>query len=128
MTHEWKSSLAALTATELREQLQSGIITSRKLVDACLSQIQAQNKDGTALRAMISVLDAGKAMAEADKLDQERSNGSTRAYFHGIPIVVKVSDEEILPPACHAMLMFCRIPSTRVPIWAWPPPWGLQPY
>lgn len=100
MTHEWKASLIALTATELREQLQNGVLTSHQLVEACLAQIKSHNKDGMAPRDMISVLDARKALTEADRLDQERREGSTRGYFHEISIVVKVSNfqEEILPP------------------------------
>lgn len=90
MQNGWNSSLLALTATELREKLQNGVVTSHQLVEACLAQIQTHNRDGMVWRAMISIFDTSKALAEADRLDQERKDGKLRGQFHEIPIVIKV--------------------------------------
>ncbi len=68
----------------LQQALQSGRVTSRQLTERYLERI-ATYEDR--LNAIITV--NPKALAEADRMDQERADGRVRGPLHGIPIALK---------------------------------------
>ncbi len=75
------------TITQAQTALAAGNITSRNLVAAYLARIETYDKQGPSLNA-ISVINKN-ALAEAERLDQERASKGIRGPFHGIPILVK---------------------------------------
>jgi Asp-tRNA(Asn)/Glu-tRNA(Gln) amidotransferase A subunit family amidase len=72
---------------ELQHAMAAGEVSSHDLVAAYLARIDAYDKRGPKLNAMI-VLNP-RALAEADTLDKERAAKGPRGPLHGIPIVVK---------------------------------------
>jgi len=79
--------LEEVSIAELGEGLASGRWTSRGLVELYLERIDATNRRGPELRAVIET-DPG-ILAAADALDAERSAGRIRGPLHGIPILLK---------------------------------------
>lgn len=75
------------TVAELVAAMEAGRLTSRALVAAYLSRIEALDRQGPALHAMIVV--NPQALAIADSLDAERRVGRVRGPLHGIPVVLK---------------------------------------
>ncbi|KAK6201826.1 hypothetical protein LQW54_009321 [Pestalotiopsis sp. IQ-011] len=74
------------TATELRERLEDGKITSVQIVQEYFAQIDRYNSK---LNAFISIAPRDKVIRAAAALDEERRCGRIRSPLHGIPIVLK---------------------------------------
>lgn len=74
-------------AVDLQRLLADNKITSVQIVQQCFDQI---DRHEPALNALISPAPRDKVLRAAAALDEERSNGSIRGAFHGIPIVLKV--------------------------------------
>jgi len=72
---------------ELRRALEAGELTSRELVDQYFARIEALDRRGPSLRAMLDL--NSEALSIADRLDAERGAGDVRGPLHGIPIVIK---------------------------------------
>jgi Asp-tRNA(Asn)/Glu-tRNA(Gln) amidotransferase A subunit family amidase len=84
------------TIPELQAAMASGAVTSRELVEHYLARIEAYDKRGPRLNAMIAI--NPRALEAADALDRERRERGPRGPLHGIPIVVKDNYEtEELP-------------------------------
>jgi amidase len=79
------------TLTYLRERLDSGSITSVQIVEVYLRQITLYNEQ---YNAFISLAPEEIVLRAAAKLDQERRSGNVRGLLHGLPIVVKVSQQQ----------------------------------
>ena len=75
------------TIRETQTALAAGTVTSEDLVRMYLDRIEAYDKSGPALNAMIWM--NPNALAEAQALDQERRTQGPRGPLHGIPIVLK---------------------------------------
>ncbi|ORX80673.1 amidase signature enzyme, partial [Basidiobolus meristosporus CBS 931.73] len=80
--------LEEATIDSLSEWLQSGKITSKKLVEMYLDRIKKLNPN---LHAVL--ITNQEAISIAAKLDQERDSGKTRGPLHGIPVLVSSSME-----------------------------------
>ena len=92
---------------EMQEAMEEGRVTSRDLVEAHLLRI-AMYEDQ--VNAVITV--NKNALAEADRLDQERTEGQVRGPLHGIPVALKdnvhttdirttggaIAFEDLIPP------------------------------
>lgn len=70
--------------TAISDALDKKIITSENLIKIYLERIEKYNDS---YNSLITVND--NALAEAQKLDEERANGNVRSILHGIPIIVK---------------------------------------
>ncbi len=70
---------------QLLDDLRSGQVTSRQLVERCLSRIEALNPT---LNAFVLV-DADNALARADEIDRRRKAGERLGRLEGIPFAVK---------------------------------------
>jgi Asp-tRNA(Asn)/Glu-tRNA(Gln) amidotransferase A subunit family amidase len=81
---------------ELQRAMQAGEITSRRLVDLYLARIEAYDKQGPALNAIVAV--NPRAREAADKLDAERIGRGARGALYGIPVLVKDNYETIEMP------------------------------
>ncbi len=79
--------LDELTVAQLSEGMRAGRWTSRKLAELYLTRIEALNRKGPQLHAVIEV--NPEALAIADLLDRERKEKGPRGPLHGIPILIK---------------------------------------
>ncbi len=75
------------TIVETQNALQSGTVTSEELVAMYLARVDAYDKAGPELNAMIYL--NPNAIAEAQALDAERLTQGSRGPLHGIPVVLK---------------------------------------
>jgi Asp-tRNA(Asn)/Glu-tRNA(Gln) amidotransferase A subunit family amidase len=72
---------------ELQRAMQEKQVTSRQLVDIYLARIEAYDKRGPSLNAVMAV--NARARDAADALDAERMSRGPRGPLHGIPVLVK---------------------------------------
>lgn len=75
------------TVPELQDAMAGGGVTSRQLVDAYLARIEAYDRRGPRIGAMVTL--NPRAREVADALDRERAAKDPRGALHGIPIVLK---------------------------------------
>jgi amidase len=79
--------LDELGLAALQKDLESGKYTSRRLVELYLSRVDAIDRHGPALNAIIEV--NPEALAIADRMDAERKAKGPRGLLHGIPLLIK---------------------------------------
>jgi len=91
MTPFSNESLLREDAGFFRELFENGALTVAALLDRVIEQVENENTNGLALRALISTAPVGKLRERADLLDQELCSGRARGPLHGIPVVIKVS-------------------------------------
>lgn len=80
-------ALEETTLAELQAGMAAGTLTSRGITEAYLARIDALDRQGPALRAMLDL--NPDALTIADSLDAERQAGRVMGPLHGIPVVVK---------------------------------------
>src|SRR3954469_9835775 len=78
---------AEATIDSLQARMSAGTLTAHELTAAYLQRIEAIDRNGPHLRAVIEV--NPDALAIADTLDAERKAGHVRGPLHGIPILIK---------------------------------------
>jgi len=76
-----------ITIGELQDAMTSGRWTSRAIAERYLGRIDAIDKHGPMLNAIIEL--NAEALAIADAMDRERKAGHIRGPLHGIPVVIK---------------------------------------
>ncbi|HEY8145200.1 MAG TPA: amidase [Kofleriaceae bacterium] len=76
-----------LTVADLQKMMGAGEQTARSITEAYLRRIDALDRRGPELRAVIEVNPDAAALADA--LDAERKQGKLRGPLHGIPILIK---------------------------------------
>lgn len=79
--------LNEVTIAVLQDKMRSGEYTARSITERYLKRIQAIDKSGPKLNAVIEL--NPDALAIADKLDKERKAGKLRGPMHGIPVLIK---------------------------------------
>src|SRR5260221_326198 len=77
----------ALTIEDINHAFDTGALTAEKLVQLCLTRIQAYDRQGPSLHAILTL--NPKALDTARALDIERKTKGPRSRLHGIPIVLK---------------------------------------
>ncbi|MEE2669415.1 MAG: amidase family protein [Gemmatimonadota bacterium] len=82
--NEERFDVVELTIPEMQRAMEEGRITSRGLVEAHLLRIALYEERVNAVIAVNAT-----ALAEADRLDQERAEGHVRSPLHGIPVALK---------------------------------------
>ena len=80
-------SLNEITIDALQKKMQSGELTSRSITEMYLKRIEAVDKNGPKLNAVIEI--NPDALTIADAMDTERKAGKMRGALHGIPILIK---------------------------------------
>ena len=79
--------LDALTIADVNAAFAKGTLTSEQLVQMFLARIDAYDRKGPGLHAVITV--NPKALETARAMDAERKTKGPRSPLHGIPIVLK---------------------------------------
>jgi len=79
--------LADATVADLKAAMDSGARTSASIAQAYLARIDAVDRRGPAINAMIEL--NPDALAIAESLDRERREKGARGPLHGIPVVLK---------------------------------------
>ncbi|MEP7318820.1 MAG: amidase [Panacibacter sp.] len=79
--------LNEITIDQLQQKMQSGEYTSRSITEMYLKRIDAIDKNGPKLNAVIEL--NPDALAIADSMDNERKSGKLRGPMHGIPVLIK---------------------------------------
>jgi amidase len=80
-------NVVELSATEARDRMASGELTSEALTSAYLKRIAEVDDGGPMLGSVIEI--NGRAEDEARALDAERKAGKVRGPLHGIPVLIK---------------------------------------
>ncbi len=79
--------LEEATIAGLQQRMQSGQDTAHSLVVKYLARIEAVDRSGPTLHAVLEL--NPDALAIADRLDAERNSRGPRGPLHGIPILIK---------------------------------------
>ncbi len=79
--------LSEVTVAELQQRMQSKQLTSKAITQMYLKRIQAVDKSGPKLNAVIELNNDALSIAEA--MDRERAAGKVRGPMHGIPVLIK---------------------------------------
>jgi amidase len=82
-----QDTLFEKTIAELVLEMQRGALTSHALTARYLSRIDAMDKRGPSINAVIEL--NPEALAIADQRDAERKAGNVRGPLHGIPVLIK---------------------------------------
>jgi amidase len=80
-------ALNELSINDLQKKMQSGEYTSEAITQLYLDRIQAIDKNGPHLNAVIEI--NPDALTIAKSMDQERKAGKLRGPMHGIPVLIK---------------------------------------
>lgn len=75
------------TVTELQQKMQEGKYTSKSITEMYLKRIEAIDKNGPRLNAVIEI--NPDALNTAARMDSERKAGKVRGPMHGIPVLIK---------------------------------------
>src|SRR5262245_59429649 len=101
--------LDAATIADINAAFDAGTLTAEKLVQMYLARIQAYDKQGPTLRAVIMI--NPKALDVARALDAERKAKGPRSPLHGIPVVLKDNyDTADMPTTGGSLLLEGWIP------------------
>ena len=75
------------TIADIHGAMREGRLTARRLVQSYLDRIEAYDKSGPGINAIISI--NATALAEADALDKDYAASGVLKPLHGIPVIVK---------------------------------------
>ena len=92
------------TIDQVHAAYRSGELTCRQLVQMYLDRIEAYDKKGPAINAIISL--NPDALAEADRLDAAYQSAGPVGPLHGIPIVMKDQGDATPMPTTLGSLLF----------------------
>ncbi|TYZ06561.1 amidase [Hymenobacter lutimineralis] len=79
--------LQEATVAQLQDKMKSGQLTARRITELYLARIEAIDKAGPQLHAVLET--NPDALKLADQLDEERKAGKLRGPLHGIPVLIK---------------------------------------
>src|ERR1700716_2830298 len=80
-------ALDEVTVADLQSAMASGRMTAHSITQQYIDRIQALDRSGPTLRAVLEI--NPDALSIADALDRERKAGKVRGPLHGIPILIK---------------------------------------
>src|SRR5689334_1053165 len=97
-------NLLETTIADVHAAYRAGHLTARQLVDLYLERIDAYDKNGPALNAIITV--NPQAPAEADRLDAAYKSSGFVGPLHGIPIILKDQIDAVGMPTTLGSVLF----------------------
>ena len=101
--------LDVATIADLNAALSKGTLTSERLVQMFLARIEAYDRRGPSLHAVIAV--NPKALELARAMDAERKTKGARSPLHGIPVIIKDNiDTADMPTTGGSILLEGSIP------------------
>src|SRR5450755_3815536 len=80
-------NLEEITIDEIQKGFQSGRFTAQTLTEAYLARIDAIDRQGPAINAVIEL--NPEALKIAAELDRERQTKGMRSPLHGVPVLIK---------------------------------------
>ena len=80
-------ALDEMSVADLQSAMAAGRMTAHSITQQYIDRIQALDRTGPALRAILEI--NPDALSIADALDRERKAGKVRGPLHGIPILIK---------------------------------------
>ncbi len=86
-TEEKPFELEEWTVEQFQDAMESGKYTSRQICELYLTRIKQKDQSENGLNSVIEL--NPDALAIADDLDNERTEGKVRGPLHGIPIMIK---------------------------------------
>ncbi len=102
-------AVAEATISDLQAAMEAGTVTAAVLVDAFLARIDAYDRAGPRLNAVIRL--NPNARAEAEALDRERTASGPRGPLHGIPVLLKDNyDTFDMPTAASSVALAALVP------------------
>ncbi|HEY5809000.1 MAG TPA: amidase [Povalibacter sp.] len=110
------AELPPKSITELRRELDSGQTTSVALVQAYLARIEAIDRNGPALHAVLAI--NPQALDQARELDRELQRRKRRGPLHGIPILIKDNIESLdpLPTTAGSLALIDNVTGRDAPV------------
>jgi Asp-tRNA(Asn)/Glu-tRNA(Gln) amidotransferase A subunit family amidase len=85
--HAAQFDLQTATLEDINKAFDAGALTSEKLTQLYLKRIEAYDKSGPHINAVITL--NAKALETARALDKERKAKGPRSKLHGVPVVLK---------------------------------------
>ncbi len=99
-----KFELMEATISEINAAYEKRNLTAERLVKMYLERIEAYDKKGPEIRAMITI--NPNALKEARALDKERKNKGARSLLHGIPVIIKDNYDTVdMPTTAGSVLL-----------------------
>jgi amidase len=99
-----KFEVMEATISDINAAFKDGSLTSEKLVKMYLDRIEAYDRKGPEIRAMITI--NPNAIEDARSLDNERRKSGPRSVLHGIPIIIKDNYDTVdLPTTAGSVLL-----------------------
>ena len=89
-------NLLTATAEEIGEALRTGVYSCSELTDFFIRRIEAYDRQGPALRAVITL--CGDARDRAEALDRKRAAGEPLGALFGLPVILKDNIEYEVAP------------------------------
>ena len=99
--------LEETTIAQIHAALKSRQLTCRGLVEQYLKRIEAFDKAGPAINAIVEI--NKNALADADALDRRASQGALSGPLHCIPAIVKDNFETIGLQSCRRLAVAQRL-------------------
>ena len=99
------------TIAQIHDAMKAGRLTCRALIEQYLKRIEAYDKNGPALNAIVVV--NPNAIAEAEALDTRAAKGGFAGPLHCVPTIVKDNFETIGLQSANGSLALAGFVSTR---------------
>lgn len=96
--------LMTASVTDIQKAVAAGALTYERVVQLYLNRIEAYNKKGPQLNAVIEINPRAKEIARS--LDQERKSKGLRSPLHGIPVAIKDNIDVVDVPSAGGNLAF----------------------
>lgn len=96
--------LLTASVADVQSAVASGALTYERLVQLYLNRIDAYDRRGPGLHAVIAI--NPRALAVARALDQERATKGVRSPLHGIPIAIKDNIDTAEMPSTGGSVVF----------------------
>lgn len=108
--------LDEITVVALNEAYESGKYTARQVTELYISRIEALNKKGPHLNAVIAI--NPDALEIADALDEERASSGPRGPMHGIPVLLKdnIDTKDNMPTTAGSLALIDNYTTADAPM------------